>query len=154
MAFVIFGGPGILAVYFPLAITRWRVPQPLSALQWCGVALIVAATPVLLESVIRFVRDGRGTLAPMVPTDALVVNGLYRYVRNPMYVAVLTAVLGQAMFFKNSGLLIYLAILFCGFHLFITAYEEPTLRKKYGASYETFCNTVPRWLPRLRTRSK
>jgi protein-S-isoprenylcysteine O-methyltransferase Ste14 len=149
LLFTIFGGPGILGVYVPAAITRWKIPAapaPLRALAW---ALIVAGLFPLAESITRFVWAGHGTLVPFAPTEKLVISGFYRYVRNPMYLGVLAGIAGQAVLFHSLSLLVYMIVLAAGFHLFVVFYEEPALRRKYGGSYELFCQKVPRWIPRL-----
>jgi protein-S-isoprenylcysteine O-methyltransferase Ste14 len=150
IAFTLFGGPGISGVLIPYWISGWKLPRPLTGIQCLGIAMIVLGAAPLLESIVRFVRVGRGTLAPMVPTEELVVSGLYRFVRNPMYVGVVTAVLGQALLFRSNGVGIYAAILWGGFTAFIMMYEEPTLEKRYGSRYREFCKHVGRWMPRLK----
>jgi len=145
--------PGIVAGYVPWRICRWHVGAPLlgtSSLQLVGVLLIGAGLPVLLDSFARFALQGLGTPAPIAPTRHLVVSGLYQYVRNPMYVAVVTLILGQGLFFASLGVLEYGIAVWAGFSLFVLFYEEPTLRKSYGHEYEEFCANVPRWIPRLR----
>ena len=97
-----------------------------------------------------FAKRGRGTLAPVDPPRQLVVQGLYRYVRNPMYVGALLALLGQAAFFKSVSLLWYAGAFFVCVHLFVVFYEEPTLARRFGSSYEQYRLTVNRWLPRIR----
>ena len=149
-AFTLFGGPGILGVLLPLWLSGWKTPRPLAAEQWVGAGIIVLGAAPLLESIVRFVRVGRGTLAPMVPTEVLVVSGLYRYVRNPMYIGVVTAVAGQALLFRSAAVGEYAAVLWVGFTAFIVLYEEQVLRNKYGAEYMKYCAHVGRWLPRLR----
>ena len=144
--------PGTLAGLIPWWITGWRLPpfQPFySVVQIAGGLLAAAALGVLVESFARFAWKGLGTPAPVFPTQHLVVSGMYRFVRNPMYVAVTSAILGQALIFASLDLVIYSAIVWVGFHIFVVAYEEPTLRKTFGAEYETFCANVPRWIPRL-----
>jgi protein-S-isoprenylcysteine O-methyltransferase Ste14 len=79
----------------------------------------------------------------------LVVTGLYRYVRNPMYVAVIGIILGQALLFADRRLLLYAALFWLACHAFVVAYEEPTLRRTFGVPYAAFCAHVPRWIPRL-----
>jgi len=111
---------------------------------------MVAGLPVLLDSFARFAIQGLGTPAPIFPTRRLVVSGLYRYVRNPMYVAVVSLILGQGLFFGNLRVLEYGIAIWVAFHLFVLLYEEPTLRNAYGSEYEEFCIHVPRWIPRLR----
>jgi protein-S-isoprenylcysteine O-methyltransferase Ste14 len=145
--------PGFLAGLVPWWISRWRMQpaflgQPVFRL--AGVALIVLGTCALLESFVRFALQGRGTPAPILPTEHLVVTGLYRYVRNPMYVGVISVITGQGLLFGNASLLGYGAAVWLGFFLFVMAYEEPTLRRTFGTEYENFCAQVPRWVPRLR----
>lgn len=97
--------------------------------------------------------QGSGTPAPIFPTDRLVAEGFYRFMRNPMYVAVLAIVIGQALLFSSLLVLAYAVVLAAAFHLFVLFYEEPTLRKTYGASYDAYCAEVGRWLPRLGRKS-
>ena len=115
-----------------------------------GVLVIAVSILALLESFARFALQGLGTPAPILPTRNLVVNGLYRYVRNPMYLAVVLVILGQAMILGNVSLLVYGALVWLIFHVFVLAYEEPTLRRTFGPEYDAFCANVPRWIPRLR----
>jgi protein-S-isoprenylcysteine O-methyltransferase Ste14 len=145
--------PVTVAGLVPWWITRWRMEPPfgdLPFLRVVGVFVTLAGVPVLLDSFARFAIQGLGTPAPVFPTRHLVVQGLYRYVRNPMYVAVVAVVLGQALLFGSLRLLEYGAIVWLFFHLFVLAYEEPTLRSTFGEEYKTFCAHVPRWIPRLR----
>jgi protein-S-isoprenylcysteine O-methyltransferase Ste14 len=145
--------PGIVAGYVPWLICRWHVEPPLTGiyvLRLIGLFLIAAGLPILLDSFARFALHGLGTPAPILPTRHLVVNGLFRYVRNPMYVAVLSLILGQALVFGSVRVLEYGFAVWAAFYLFVLVYEEPTLRKTYGAEYEQFCANVPRWIPRLR----
>ncbi|MBI3513017.1 MAG: DUF1638 domain-containing protein, partial [Proteobacteria bacterium] len=85
--------------------------------------------------------------------DTLVIEGLYRYVRNPMYVSVLTFLLGESLFFQSRNLLVYAACVWVGFFLFVLGYEEPALRRKFGDSYRDYCRRVPRWIPQMPRRS-
>ena len=145
--------PGIVAGYVPWRICRWHVQAPLlgtSSLRVVGVWLIAAGLPVLLDSFTRFALNGLGTPAPILPTRHLVVTGLYRYVRNPMYIAVVSLILGQGLFFGSVLVLEYGVAVWVAFYLFVLIYEEPTLRKSYGPEYEVFCANVPRWIPHLR----
>jgi protein-S-isoprenylcysteine O-methyltransferase Ste14 len=105
---------------------------------------------VLLESFARFALQGRGTPAPIAPTRHLVVTGSYTRVRNPIYLAVVSIILGQGLLLGSVALLAYGAILALGFHIFVLAYEEPTLRTTFGDEFEEYCARVPRWVPRLR----
>jgi protein-S-isoprenylcysteine O-methyltransferase Ste14 len=148
--FVILGGPGFVLVYFPRWITRFRVPPHEPAWQMLfAVALILLGLAPLFESIARFIRIGRGTLVPTTPTEHLVVSGLYRYVRNPMYVGVLTVLVGEVALFASRDLLNYTALVWLCIHLFVCFYEEPTLTRRYGEQYLAYKRNVPRWLPRL-----
>jgi protein-S-isoprenylcysteine O-methyltransferase Ste14 len=144
--------PGTVAGYVPWRISRWHFNDPLfgiPAIRFSGVLLILAGLPVLLDSFARFALQGLGTPAPVFPTQHLVVTGLFRYVRNPMYIAVISLILGQGLLFANAPLLEYAVAVAIGFHLFVLLYEEPTLRRTYGPEYDEFCANVRRWLPRL-----
>jgi protein-S-isoprenylcysteine O-methyltransferase Ste14 len=105
---------------------------------------------MLVECFFRFAWRGLGTSAPIAPTRRLIVTGLYRHVRNPMYVAVFVLIAGQALLFGSMPLLVYAAAVWAAFHLFVLFYEEPTLRRQFPDDYERFLDAVPRWLPRLR----
>lgn len=143
--------PGTVAGAVPRWISRWRFQPPLLGLPGLRIAggiLIAAGVLVLLESFARFALQGIGTPAPVFPTKQLVVSGLYRYVRNPMYLAVVSAILGQALLFGDARLLAYAAVVWLAFHGFVLAVEEPMLRRSFGAEYADFCANVHRWLPR------
>ena len=145
--------PGIVAGYVPWRICRWQTSAPLLGTPWSrlpGVLLIAAGLPVLLDSFARFAIQGLGTPAPVLPTRHLVVTGLYRHMRNPMYLAVAALIFGQGLFFPSRGVLEYGVAVWVAFYLFVLLYEEPTLRKSYGPEYQEFCANVPRWLPRWR----
>src|SRR5690242_181531 len=144
--------PAMLAGAIPWWMTHWRFRPPflgVDATRWAGVALIIAGVPGVLDSFARFALVGRGTPAPIAPPSQLVVSGLYRYVRNPIYVAVVAVILGQGVLFADWRLLVYGAALWLFFHLAVITSEEPTLRESFGAEYESYCANVPRWLPRL-----
>lgn len=145
--------PGIVAGLVPWWISRWEIgPSGFGhgIVRVAGAVLLAAGILGLLDSFARFAIQGIGTPAPVFPTRRLVVKGLYRHVRNPMYVAVVALILGQALVFGNWRLFAYAALIWLCFHAFVVAYEEPTLRKSFGAEYETYRANVPRWLPRLR----
>ena len=148
--------PSSVAGLVPWWITRWEFRPPffdLDATRAVGILLIVAGLPGLVDSFARFALQGLGTPAPIAPTQNLVVTGLYRYVRNPIYVALVVVILGQAVLFADWRLLGYGALIWLAFHIFVLAYEEPTLRQSYGAEYESYRANVPRWLPRLTPRA-
>jgi protein-S-isoprenylcysteine O-methyltransferase Ste14 len=144
--------PCVVAGWAPWWISGWQFAPPffgLPALRVLGVVLILAGLPVLLDSFARFAIEGLGTPAPVFPTKHLVVTGWYRYVRNPMYVAVVSIILGQALLFGNVRVLEYGAMVRLTAHLFVLAYEEPKMRSSFGEEYEFFGANVPRWIPRL-----
>ena len=97
-----------------------------------------------------FLVKGKGTPAPIDPPKELVVSGLYNYVRNPMYVGVELMLIGHFLWFGFWNLLVYAAFFFAAFYIFVLLYEEPTLKKKFGAAYEEYLKRVPRWIPRLK----
>jgi protein-S-isoprenylcysteine O-methyltransferase Ste14 len=145
--------PGTVAGYIPWRISGWHFSASLLGmpwLRWVGVILIAAGLPVLLDSFVRFALQGIGTPAPVFPTRHLVVSGWFRYVRNPMYVAVASLIVGQGLLFGNVRVLEYGAAVGLAFFLFVLIYEEPTLRRTFGAEYDEFCAHVPRWIPRPR----
>jgi protein-S-isoprenylcysteine O-methyltransferase Ste14 len=117
--------------------------------QWTGAAVIVVAGLALVECFIRFALEGEGTPAPVAPTKKLVVKGLYRYVRNPMYVAVVGLILGQALLFESTQVAWYGAAIWFFFHVFVFFFEERRLRREFGADYVLYRANVPRWIPRL-----
>ena len=144
--------PGTVAGFIPWWITHWRFRPPFlgfTPFRAIGVLLIAAGIPVVLESFARFALEGRGTPAPIFPTQRLIVKGFYRYVRNPMYAAVTSIILGQALLLGDPHLLTYAAIPWLAAHIFVLTYEEPTLRRSFGAEYKTYCAHVPRWIPRV-----
>src|SRR3954470_12214173 len=156
--------PCVVAGLVPRLITDWEVGDPWLPLQVAGGApwlplegagggLVVAGVAALVYSFARFVTEGRGTPAPVAPTEQLVVGGLYRYVRNPMYVALLAVILGQALLFACWGLLAYAAGFFVAVYSFVRLYEEPELARTYGEEYAEYRRAVPGWLPFVRRAS-
>lgn len=148
--FVLFGGPGIVLVYLPWWITRFHLPphEPRVQVVFAGALIALGLVP-LFESVVRFVRVGRGTLVPTAPPERLVVSGLYRYVRNPMYVGVLLSLAGETFLFASEGLLLLLGAAALAMHLFVCLYEEPALTRTHPQEYAFYRDHVPRWVPRL-----
>ncbi|HEY1902014.1 MAG TPA: isoprenylcysteine carboxylmethyltransferase family protein [Terracidiphilus sp.] len=144
--------PGTFAVAIPWWISRWHVHASFpgfTAIRIAGALLITAAAVFVMETFLRFALQGIGTPAPIAPTMRLVVTGSYRYVRNPMYIAVVSLVLGQGLLFGNAGVLMYGLCAWLATHLFVVFYEEPTLQRSFPDDYRTFSAHVPRWLPRL-----
>ena len=111
--------------------------------------MTIAAGLVLVSAFVRFVIEGVGTPAPVAPTQHLVVGGLYRYVRNPMYLAVVTAIVGQGLLFGQLGLFLYAGIVGAAMVAFVVLYEEPYLAERFGAEYDEYRRAVPGWWPRL-----
>ena len=147
-----FVAPGTVAGWLPYSLSRWRLQSPLLGIpgeRAAGGVLVGLGVAVLLDCFGRFVLKGRGTPAPVAPTETLVVSGLYRHVRNPMYVAVLLVILGQALLFGSRVLLPYATVVWLLFQAFVLAYEEPALRRRFGSSYEAYRANVRRWWPRL-----
>ena len=145
--------PGVVAGVIPWWLTGWEVREPLPywlPLRLVGVALIAAGVGVLLHAFSRFVVEGLGTPAPVAPTERLVVGGLYRYVRNPMYLAVGATIVGQALLLGQPVLLLYALAFALAVVAFVRWYEEPTLMRQFGEEYERYRREVPGWWPRRR----
>ena len=145
--------PAVVAGVVPFALVGWTMQSPLVGLpgeRLVGVVAVGAGLACLVDCFARFALQGRGTPGPVEQTEVLVASGLYRFVRNPMYVCVLAIVLGQALLFDHAWLVPYAGLLLVLFHLFVLLYEEPTLRRRFGESYENYCLHVRRWWPRLR----
>lgn len=142
------------AAIFFVAIPVWLVAGDveLASTGTLGRALggltILGGSVLVAWLVVVFVRDGRGTHVPLDPPRHLVATGLYRWVRNPMYVLYVLIILGEALFLASGPLVAYAAIFWMVFHAYVVWREEPLLRRRFGSSYEAYCRTVPRWLPR------
>lgn len=144
--------PGFFAGYVPwryFGINRVR-PDLFSPTDAVGLFCIALGTLLLGACILEFARSGQGTLSPLDPPRHLVVRGLYRYVRNPMYLSVTVLVLGEVLVSQSVALAVYWAIWFLGVNLFVMGYEEPTLRRQFGASYDEYCRRVGRWIPTIR----
>jgi protein-S-isoprenylcysteine O-methyltransferase Ste14 len=138
--------PGVVGVYVPLRIAGgWR-----SAPAWAwllAAPLLLAGAFVYFWCLWNFAVVGRGTPAPIDPPKKLIVRGPHRYVRNPMYLAVLSVATGWAVLFRSSEILLYVACVALVFHLVVLVIEEPSLRHLFGAEYEEYCRSVRRWIP-------
>lgn len=146
--------PGLLAGYVPWRFFGLRdvhvsLRNPAHLL---GIAGMGVGAALLGACIWEFARSGRGTLAPVDPPRELVVRGLYRYVRNPMYLSVTTIVFGELLLTRSQALLLYWMVWFLAVNVFVRGYEEPTLRRRFGQSYERYTEAVGRWLPRFRAR--
>ena len=145
--------PATVAGLVPWWLTGWRLGQPLpvwAPLRAVGALLVVVGAGVLVHAFVRFVVEGLGTPAPVAPTERLVVGGLYRYVRNPMYLAVVAAIAGQALLLWQAVLVPYAAVVAVAFVGFVLGDEQPTLQRQFGPQYEAYRRAVPAWWPRLR----
>lgn len=143
--------PGVVAGLVPWLLTGWDVQEPLPywlPLRFVGAILLGAGAAALLHAFWRFVVEGLGTPAPVAPTERLVVGGLYRYVRNPMYLAVGATIVGQALLLGAPILLLYAVVFAVTVAAFVRWYEEPTLREQFGEPYEAYRHAVPAWWPR------
>jgi protein-S-isoprenylcysteine O-methyltransferase Ste14 len=147
--------PGIFAGYVPwrffdLGAVRLDRSNPAHVI---GLLSMVAGVALLGGCIVEFARSGRGTLSPVDPPRRLVIRGMYRFVRNPMYISVTMIVLGEALVASSTALVVYWAIWFLCANLFVIGYEEPTLRHTFGAAYDDYARQVGRWLPTFRSRS-
>src|SRR5215207_11237959 len=146
--------PGTVVGLIPWLLTGWQLRDPVppywALIRVLGAILLVAGLIVLVQAFARFVVEGLWTPAPIAAPERLVVGGLYRYVRHPMYVAVLAAIVGQALLLGQLGLLLYAAALWLVSAAFVRWYAEPTLTRRFGADYEAYRRAVPAWWPRLR----
>ena len=146
--------PGVVAGLIPWWLTHWRVREPVPF--WLPLrrrrcaSCSAAGVVVLLQAFVRFVAEGLGTPAPTAPTERLVIGGAYRYVRNPMYLAVGAIIVGQALVLGRPILLLYAAAFAGAVVAFVHWYEEPTLRRRFGEQYEAYTRAVPPWWPRRR----
>lgn len=143
--------PGVVAGLIPYLITGWRFMTPFpywGPLRVLGGALTGVAALFLLSAFARFVTEGIGTPAPVAPTRYLVVGGVYRHVRNPMYIAVTSAIVGQALLFGQLSLLAWAALAGLAMVAFAHAVEEPMLLAEFGEQYEEYRRQVPAWWPR------
>ncbi|RIH87255.1 methyltransferase family protein [Calidithermus roseus] len=142
--------PVTVVLWVPLWLLGWSYPRPALLLQWLGLLPIALGAAVYLWCVWNFAARGQGTPAPIDPPKTLVVQGLYRWVRNPMYMGIGLVLMGETLLFGSGSLLLYTLLVLLTCHLFVILYEEPTLRRRFGQAYEDYCRTVPRWVPRFK----
>lgn len=148
--------PGVVAGAVPWWLTGWEsgdVPAWWTGPRLAGAAVVAMGSAVVVAAFGEFVVHGRGTPVPAAPTEHLVVHGAYRWVRNPMYLAVVAVVAGQAVLLGRPVLAGYAAVLAAVTAAFVHGYEEPTLRRTFGGEYDAYRQAVPAWVPRLRPRS-
>ena len=145
--------PGVVAGLVPWLLTGWSLPPTSTTslmVRGCIAAVaVLSGLVVLIGAFVRFVREGSGTPAPVAPTERLVIGGMFRFVRNPMYVAVVTILLGQCVLFVSTTLLIYTLLVWAAMATFVRWYEEPVLATRYGQQYEDYRHNVKAWWPRL-----
>jgi protein-S-isoprenylcysteine O-methyltransferase Ste14 len=142
--------PGTVTIVIPAWLLSSRsgpTPLELGVVRYSGVLPILLGAAMYAWCAWDFTFAGKGTPAPIDPPKELVVRGLYRYVRNPMYVGILSILIGEALFFQSGVLFEYAIIVFISFHLFVVLFEEPILKRKFGDSYQRYRQAVPRWLP-------
>jgi protein-S-isoprenylcysteine O-methyltransferase Ste14 len=142
--------PGTVVILIPYLILSQEgrsIPGRWGPNQFLSLVPVLLGAAILLRCIWDFAAKGRGTLAPVDPPKELVVKGLYRYVRNPMYWGVLVLLLGEAAFFESGTLLWYTALWFIAVNLVVVLFEEPALRRRFGTSYNVYCQTVHRWIP-------
>lgn len=142
--------PGTVAVLIPLRLLGgffWPSNSPLS---WLGAAIFVLGAAIYIRCAWEFAVRGLGTPAPIAPTKYLVTTALHRYVRNPIYLGVALAIAGEGVVFRSFHLVEYAAVMLVIAHIFVLFYEEPTLHRQFGESYDEYRRRVPRWIPRLR----
>jgi protein-S-isoprenylcysteine O-methyltransferase Ste14 len=145
--------PGTVAGYIPYRILRGAARPPSGPLTWLGILILAAGAAIYFRCAWEFAVRGLGTPAPIAPTKYLVTTALHRYVRNPMYIGVAMVILGEAALFRSPHLVTYAALMLLLAHIFVVFYEEPTLHRQFGESYDEYRRAVPRWIPRLRRRA-
>jgi len=145
--------PGPVDIAVPAILIATKAgPMDLGPVRWLGLPLIAIGAPVLVWCIVNFAREGKGTLAPVDPPKFVVRGGPYRLVRNPMYVANLMIISGEALLFQSWAVAAWGALMAIVFHTFVILYEEPALKRLFGDAYEEYRRSVPRWIPRVRIR--
>jgi protein-S-isoprenylcysteine O-methyltransferase Ste14 len=145
--------PGTVAVVVPYWLLRGFPSPPSGPLTWAGILIILVGAAIYLRCAWEFAVRGLGTPAPIAPTKFLVTTALHRYVRNPMYIGVALVIVGESALFRRPHLLDYAAAMLLIAHTFVVLYEEPTLHRQFGESYDAYRRSVPRWIPKLRIPS-
>jgi protein-S-isoprenylcysteine O-methyltransferase Ste14 len=142
--------PGTVAVYIPMRLAGgYSKPQP-GPLMWLGAICVITGAAIYFRCAWEFAVRGLGTPAPIAPTKYLVTTALHQRVRNPMYIGVALAIVGQAAIFHSLHVVEYAVLMLLTAHIFVILYEEPTLRRQFGDSYEEYRRSVPRWIPKLK----
>ena len=144
--------PGLVAALIPYMILGEEISTRISqqffnlGIHSFGIIIFLLGLIIMLWCIASFAIHGRGTLSPIDPTKKLVIIGLYKYSRNPMYVGVILILLGETIYFNSLDLFVYTIFVFVGFHLFAIFIEEPRLRKDFGEEYLKYCERVRRWI--------
>jgi len=138
-----------LIPYYILKATHVSLSPPFDILQFMAILISVLGLYMIVWVSTAFVRQGKGTPIPIDPPTHLLITGLYRYVRNPMYVGALLIVIAEAIYFSYPWLMLYAAGLWAALHTALVVFEEPQLKRRFGADYEHYLMTVPRWIPKL-----
>jgi protein-S-isoprenylcysteine O-methyltransferase Ste14 len=142
--------PGIVAGYFPWLVSKdsflQKFAQPFGLQQHLGIVIGAVGFVIMMGCIVRFAVEGMGTLSPADPTKRLVIRGLYKYSRNPMYVGVMGLLIGESVFTQSSPLWIYSIVIFSAFNIYIIFFEEPRLRRDFGKEYGEYCERVRRWM--------
>src|SRR5437588_5854866 len=141
---------GFVLVYLPGRFLSWSgivAPTTTGAPQITGMIMVAVGTAIALWCVFTFVFVGKGTPAPFDPPRRLVIRGPYRFVRNPMYIGAVLVLAGLAIFYQSISVAIYAGLFLLAAHIFVVAYEEPTLRRTFGQEYDAYCVRVRRWWP-------
>ncbi|MFH2040489.1 MAG: isoprenylcysteine carboxylmethyltransferase family protein [Chloroflexota bacterium] len=149
---VVVGGFCFLVPYFILMASPFRLPAGINLLQIFASLVAACGLGMVVWVSVAFVRKGQGTPIPIEPPTRLVIHGLYRLVRNPMYVGAVLILLGEALFFRSGWLLLYATGLWATLHTFLVVFEEPQLRQRFGSDFEQYLISVPRWIPRIPAR--
>ena len=142
--------PGLVAGAVPFWILGDKGNEPFRhsfhLYHYVGALVFVIGLIIMVSCIISFAVKGKGTLSPADPTKQLVITGLYKFSRNPMYVGVTMILIGEAVFFQSFNLLIYSLFIYLAFNIFIMLHEEPRLRKVFGEEYKKYCQKVRRWI--------
>lgn len=142
--------PGVVAGLVPYLLLRYFgyeiVPTHLSTRHYIAATVLLGGFAIMTACILRFATEGKGTLSPLDPTKRLVINGLYRYSRNPMYVGVMAMLAGEAVFWWSIELAVYAVVILGVFNAFIMLHEEPRLRREFGPEFEDYTSRVGRWI--------
>ncbi len=141
--------PGVAAGLVPFLILRWQgrplIPETIGVTEAGALLIGAVGFVIVIACILRFAYEGKGTLSPLDPTRRLVVSGLYRYSRNPMYIGLMMILIAEAVFWRSLPLAFYAGLVFLGLNLFIILKEERRLRREFPDEYREYCDQVGRW---------